>query len=401
MSAHTAKLSRAESARINGAKSSGPKTSAGLLRSQTANCKDGLYAVRDYKLPRESNEEFAEFQVRIHAYWQPNGVLAGQLVEELAGNIWEANRVHAAKSGYLHDLLAVIARNSPPCASQAKLNLEAEKQASVAGGTMDRSNARLGRLARQRDRIERQLLRLEKRSCTSGWSQKSLKTNNRQNPEIPVFDDAKPGDTALSESPVVVEVGIIIANANLKAAEGAANPTLVRQWEISASMTARRLITAFTPADPDGAAAWQVDVDYGKQVETYCDYTIYALALQAGDLTQRVELADLLKRHSPASPYIALLRQQPFIAFRQAGHHARALALAEEDILLHAASKAYERQEKSKVTIYARRLLDTLPAKPAPRSPPAVTKKESPPRLCIIWAWRTTASATRETTRTV
>ena len=168
---------------------------------------------------------------------------------------------------------------------------------------------------------------------------------------------------------------IIIANANLKAAEGAGNPTLIRQWAISASMTARRLITAFRPADPEGAATWQADVDYSKQVETYCDYAIYALALQAGDLTQRVELADLLKRHSPDSPYIALLRQQLFIAFQQAGHHARALALAEEDIkttannedmLLYAASKAYERQEKSKVTIYARRLLDTLPAKPAP-----------------------------------
>ena len=200
MLAHTAKLSRAESARINGAKSNGPKTSAGLLRSQTANFKDGLYAVRDYNLPGESNEEFAEFQVRIHGYWQPNGFLAGQLVEELAGNIWEANRVQASKSGYLHGLLAVIARNSPPCVGQAKLNLEAEKQASVAGGTMDRSNARLGRLARDRDRIERQLLRLEKRSCTSGWSQKSLKTKNRQNAEIPASEDAKPGDGAVSES---------------------------------------------------------------------------------------------------------------------------------------------------------------------------------------------------------
>ena len=94
-------------------------------------------------------------------------------------------------------------------------------------------------------------------------------------------------------------------------------------------MTARRLITAFRPADPEGAAAWQADVDYSKQVETYCDYALYALALQTGDLYERVELADLLKRHSPASPYIALLRQQLFIAFQQAGHHARALALAE------------------------------------------------------------------------
>ena len=125
---------------------------------------------------------------------------------------------------------------------------------------------------------------------------------------------------------------IVIANANLKAAEGAVNPSLIRQWALTVSITARRLITSFKPADSEGAAAWQADVDYGKQVETYCDYAIYKLALQAADLTERVELADLLKSHSPTSPYIALLRPQLFVAFQQAGHHARALALAEEDI---------------------------------------------------------------------
>jgi len=168
---------------------------------------------------------------------------------------------------------------------------------------------------------------------------------------------------------------VVIANATLKAAEGTGNPALVRQWAVTTSITARRLIAAFRPADPEGAAAWQADVDYGKQVETYCDYAIYALALQAGHLNQRVELADLLKSHSPTSPYTALLRPQLFVAFQQAGHHARALALAEEDIkadgnnedmLLYAASKAYERQEKAKAAIYAKRLLDALPAKPAP-----------------------------------
>lgn len=174
---------------------------------------------------------------------------------------------------------------------------------------------------------------------------------------------------------------ILIASATLKAAEGTRNPALVRQWAITASVTARRLIASIPPADAQEAAAWQTDVEYSKQVEAYCDYAIYLLANQTGDLTQRLELADLLKKHSPNSAYNSLLRPQLFFAFQQAGHHSRALALAEEDIrtnvnsddmLLYAAGKAYERQDKSKALAYAKRLVDTLPARPLPKGADAV-----------------------------
>ncbi|MFN0105509.1 MAG: terminase large subunit domain-containing protein [Bryobacteraceae bacterium] len=205
---HSTTSSRAESARINGAKSTGPRTPEGLYRSQTASYKHGLYAVRNYMLPGESNEEFAELQAHLHAYWQPRAFYEEMLVEQLVGIVWETKRVHAAKNDYVHERRVSVARNAPQLTDDAKLNLMAENDASAAHGTMDRSNARLAHLARERDRIERGLLRLEKRSRTSGPSQMSLKINARQHPEIPSTEDAKPVDGRLSECPYIVEAGV-------------------------------------------------------------------------------------------------------------------------------------------------------------------------------------------------
>jgi hypothetical protein len=158
MPANKPKLTRAESARINGAKSKGPKTPGGLFRSQTATYKYGLYAVRNHLWPIEWEEELAEMRIQLHACWQAKGFYDEDLVEELVHILWEIKRTQASKSSYLHDLLATLTKNSPPGADQAKLNLQAEAQASVAGGTMSRSNARLARLGRERRRIAGELL---------------------------------------------------------------------------------------------------------------------------------------------------------------------------------------------------------------------------------------------------
>ncbi len=169
---------------------------------------------------------------------------------------------------------------------------------------------------------------------------------------------------------------VAIANGNLKASEGLKDPALIRKWAVSASTAARKVLATPKPADAEEAAAWQADADYAKQVDTYCDYAIYALALQTTVPAQRAELGELLAQQSPASEYNATLRPLLFVAYQQAGNQARALAIAEaeikanstnDDMLIFAASKAYERQDKAKVTVYAKRLIETLPSKPAPQ----------------------------------
>ena len=197
---------RAQRARANGAKSNGPKTPEGMQRSQSASYKHGLYATRGHMLPGESNDEFLEIKALEYAFWQPNGFQAELLVNELIGYLWESKRIVAAKNDHMHDLLITVTNNAPHCHDQAKLNLDAEKLGvQSVNGTIDRFNARLAFYNRERERIIRTLLRLEKRTCTSGPSQMSLEINRRQNSELPQTNDAQPVEGTLAEAPYIVE----------------------------------------------------------------------------------------------------------------------------------------------------------------------------------------------------
>ncbi len=200
------KTERAQRARANGAKSKGPKTPEGMHRSQTASYKHGLYSTRGHMLPGESNAEFLELKAQQYAYWQPNGFQAEFLVNQLVGHIWESKRLVAAKNDYMHDLLITVANNAPHCRDQAKLNLETEKlSVQTVNGAIDRFHVRLAFHNRETERLFRMLLRLEKRGCTSGPSQMSLKINRRQNPDLPQTADAQPVDGTLAEAPYTVE----------------------------------------------------------------------------------------------------------------------------------------------------------------------------------------------------
>ncbi|HEU0120242.1 MAG TPA: hypothetical protein VFQ91_06935 [Bryobacteraceae bacterium] len=166
------------------------------------------------------------------------------------------------------------------------------------------------------------------------------------------------------------------AHGNLKAAEGAKNPDQIRTWAVHTSASARRLQRSPKPSDTEEAAAWQAQADYAKQVDAYCDYALYSIAAQAASPAKRVEYGELLLTQSPGSQYAAPLRPQLFLAYQQSGNDQKALLMAEEDIgkgsasddmLLYAASKAYERQDKAKAGGYAKKLLESLPTRPVPQ----------------------------------
>jgi hypothetical protein len=192
-----------------------------------------------------------------------------------------------------------------------------------------------------------------------------------------VYLKAAQFDKALAAGEKVVAADpddVVMANGNLKAAEGLKDVAQIRKWAIAASAAARRAMAGPQP-DGDEAAAWLANAAYAKQVDAYCDYALYSLAAQASNPAEKIEVSDLLLKQSPASQYIAALRPQLFVAYQQTGNHTRALALAEEeikakrasdDMVLYAATKAYARQDKAQTTAYAKLLVDTLPAKAAP-----------------------------------
>ena len=169
------------------------------------------------------------------------------------------------------------------------------------------------------------------------------------------------GDRILAADPD----DLAIAQENLRAAEATKDPTKIRRAANVALTAATRL-----------RQSPQEDQSFVKQVETYADYTLYNVASSATPASQRMQWLEEFARERPQSPYTPRIRPDLFAAYQQAGHHARALQLAEEeikagtsspDMLFYAVTKAHEKRDKTKVALYAKRLLETLPATPAPQ----------------------------------
>jgi hypothetical protein len=174
------RLERAQRARANGAKSRGPKTTAGLHRARTASIKTGLYTTSVSGICPESNAAFLPFHAKLLAYWQPQTSEAELLVNQLITALWDAQILHNGYRIYMNSLVDTLAATSPYADDPAKLIIEAQKLAlNTDGGTVARFQARISACNRAHHRIERELHRLEKTRPTSGPSQKSLKTQTQ------------------------------------------------------------------------------------------------------------------------------------------------------------------------------------------------------------------------------
>lgn len=167
-----------------------------------------------------------------------------------------------------------------------------------------------------------------------------------------------------------------VAQGNLKAAEGKKDAALMKKWALATSDAARRVAQSAKPAGEEDAKHWEANVAYAKQVDTYCDYVLYAQAIQATAPADKISLAELLAERSPGSEYNQQLRGPLFVAYQQAGNLDKAQAVAEaelkkndtnDDMLIFAAGRAYGKQEKAKAAGYARRLIEVMPGKTAPQ----------------------------------
>lgn len=169
---------------------------------------------------------------------------------------------------------------------------------------------------------------------------------------------------------------VAIAHNGLKAAEGKKDPALIKKWAMALSAAAKRAAAAPKPADADEAAAWTADVAYAKQNDAYSEYALYLAALQSTNPAIRIDLGEALEQQNPASQYAGMLRPYLANAYQQSGNAAKALETAEsalrtdpanDDMLLFAASKYYDAKNPAKWIPYAKKLAETLPAKPAPQ----------------------------------
>ncbi|HUS06126.1 MAG TPA: hypothetical protein VMZ52_07520 [Bryobacteraceae bacterium] len=166
------------------------------------------------------------------------------------------------------------------------------------------------------------------------------------------------------------------AYGNLKASEGKKDRAGILKWSAETSKIARRAVEAPKPADASEQEAWTQAVDFARQVDTYTEYAVYALALQATEPPVIMEAVEALEARNPQSQYLVQLLGKYAAAARQGNAMPRAITLGErayarnqfdEDMLLAMADSYMQRnKEPDKVLLYATKTIDLLAAKPKP-----------------------------------
>jgi hypothetical protein len=161
----------------------------------------------------------------------------------------------------------------------------------------------------------------------------------------------------------------------LKAAELTKDPTAVLKWSAKTSELARKVVATPQPAESAEVENWKARVDYAKQVDTYTEYSLYALPLQITDPKQQIVLLEALQQRNPQSEYFAKSVETLFLAYQKSGANDKALALAQqaataaqpsEDILLVLADDSLKKKDADKVHAYTAKIIEVMNAKAKP-----------------------------------
>jgi len=165
------------------------------------------------------------------------------------------------------------------------------------------------------------------------------------------------------------------AQQSLKAAELKKDPDLVLKWSAKTSELAQKVVASPQPTDADEVENWKARVDYARQVNTYTEYSLYAMALQTADPKKQVVLIEALQQRNPKSEYLAKAVDALFIAYQKAGATDKAVAFAQqvaatgspnEDMLLVLTDDAAKKKDGDKVHAYSAKLVDLMGSKPKP-----------------------------------
>jgi tetratricopeptide (TPR) repeat protein len=163
---------------------------------------------------------------------------------------------------------------------------------------------------------------------------------------------------------------------NLKAAEAMQDVALVKKWSENTAKLASKAAAEPQPKEADEVEGWKKHIEYATQVNTYTEYALYALALKQTDPKQKLDLIETLQQRNPKSEYMPQLTTQQFLAYRQIGDSAKAIALAEqilekdqsnEDMLLVVADSYLQtKKEPEKLQAYSQKMIELMKAKPKP-----------------------------------
>jgi tetratricopeptide (TPR) repeat protein len=133
------------------------------------------------------------------------------------------------------------------------------------------------------------------------------------------------------------------------------------------------------PDNDEAIEIWKQRQDYARDVETYTEYALYAVAVQSPPETL-IDLVNTLEQQNPKSKYLNDAWARYFVAMQQTGAASKipevaAKAVANfpdnEDLLLVLADNALAKQQNDRALSYSERLISALSKHGRPEWMPA------------------------------
>jgi hypothetical protein len=153
----------------------------------------------------------------------------------------------------------------------------------------------------------------------------------------------------------------------------------VKKLAPEASKLGREVSAEAEPAAAAEKEAWKKRVAYGKDVDQFSEYALYAMAIQAQPAGQ-VELFSMLEKQNPKSKYLDEGYSNYIAALGQTGGAAKVNELADkglanlpenEDLLYVAANAALARKQTDRAASLANRLTAAVNKHSKPEAVPA------------------------------
>ncbi|MBM3787098.1 MAG: hypothetical protein FJW30_22300 [Acidobacteria bacterium] len=197
------KRSRSEQARINGAKSKGPKTEEGKEKCAKVNLKHAAYAAKATVLPHEDPNAYELLWATIVDQFHPGNAFEYGIVDEIANHQWAARRLSRAAQQVTANQMQEFLRNCPTDQTPEEAYIRVETEGCAAAERLER-RAR----AHTRDiaRLVKLLNDIRKYSKSNGGSQQVIEMMTRR-VEVatqPAPKPAAPARGQASKSPEVI-----------------------------------------------------------------------------------------------------------------------------------------------------------------------------------------------------
>ncbi|HXM40466.1 MAG TPA: hypothetical protein VN924_04395 [Bryobacteraceae bacterium] len=165
------------------------------------------------------------------------------------------------------------------------------------------------------------------------------------------------------------------AQQTLKVAEMKKDPDLVLKWSSTTAELAQKVVASPQPKDADEVENWKARVDYARQVNTYTEYSLYAMSVQTTDPKKQSALIEALQQRNPKSEYLSKALDTLFVAYQKSGATDKAVALAQQvaatgnpsdDMLLVLTQDAAKNKDREHVHAYCAKLVEITSSKPKP-----------------------------------